>query len=217
MLRHVAFGVVLLAGPVFGQRLISIPVVDTASGKTVQIAADLYGRGNRALLLAYGGRFNKDSWRKQAPVFARAGFLVLALNFLGDHPNPDGSPGSYGTDEENAADVFEPSNISIKSASSQSPQSVGVLAGMLSGTQKRNRLLESSTEWCFWHRKAATLRRSSGAASFSLWPEMTGMKRAHDCLESPDNLIELLSRRSWLSCKARRTRNFSSTPMRVRN
>src|SRR5208337_1878383 len=56
--------------------------------------------------LAHGGRFNKDSWQKQAPVLARAGFLVLAINFRGDRPNPDGSPGSYGTDEENATDVL---------------------------------------------------------------------------------------------------------------
>ena len=96
----------LLGEPVLAQRHVSIPVADQASGKTKQIQADVYGRGGRALLLAHGGRFNKESWRKQAPVFARAGFLVLALNFRGDRPNPDGSPGSYGSDAENAADVM---------------------------------------------------------------------------------------------------------------
>jgi dienelactone hydrolase len=96
----------LLAGPVFGQRLVSIPVVDPASGTTAQIAADLYGRGHRALVLVHGGRFDKESWRKQAPVFARAGFLVLAINLRGDRPNPDGTPGSFGSDEENATDVL---------------------------------------------------------------------------------------------------------------
>jgi pimeloyl-ACP methyl ester carboxylesterase len=96
----------LLGEPVLAQRHVSIPVVDQASGKTTQIQADVYGKGRRALLLAHGGRFNKESWRKQAPVFARAGFLVLALNFRGDRANPDGSPGSYGSDEENATDVL---------------------------------------------------------------------------------------------------------------
>jgi pimeloyl-ACP methyl ester carboxylesterase len=81
-------------------------VQDPASGKTTQIQADLYGSGHRALLLAHGGRFNKESWQKQAPVFARAGFLVVTLNFRGDRPNPDGSPGSYGSDADNAADVL---------------------------------------------------------------------------------------------------------------
>lgn len=106
MFRRFAIGVLLLTGPVFAQRLISIPVVDAGPGKTAEIQGDLYGGGRHALLLVHGGRFNKDSWRKQGPVFARAGFLVLAINLRGDRPNPDGSPGSYGTDEENATDVL---------------------------------------------------------------------------------------------------------------
>lgn len=101
-----AFAAVLLASPLSAQRHVSIPVQDPASGKTAQIQADIYGGGHRALLLAHGGRFNKDSWQKQTPVFARAGFLVLALNFRGDGPNPDGSPGSYGSDADNATDVL---------------------------------------------------------------------------------------------------------------
>lgn len=105
-LRHLVFSVVLLAGSAFGQRHVSIPVVDSASGKTGEIAGDLYGRGHRGLLLVHGGRFNKESWRKQAPVFARAGFQVLAIDFRGDRPNPDGSPGSYGSEEDNATDVL---------------------------------------------------------------------------------------------------------------
>jgi len=90
---------------VAAQRHVSIPVADTSSGKSAQIDADLYGSGNRALLLAHGGRFNKDSWRKQAPVFAGAGFLVLAINYRGDTFNADGSPSALGSDEDNAIDV----------------------------------------------------------------------------------------------------------------
>ncbi len=87
------------------QRNVSIPVADTSSGKSAQIDADLYGSGNRALLLAHGGRFNKESWRKQAPIFAHAGFLVLAINYRGDTFNADGSPSALGSDEDNATDV----------------------------------------------------------------------------------------------------------------
>jgi len=101
-----ALAVALFAGYLSAQRLVSIPVQDQASGKAAQIQGDLYGRGRRALLLVHGGRFNKESWQKQAPLFARAGFLVLAINFRGDHPNPDGSPGSYGSDRDNATDVL---------------------------------------------------------------------------------------------------------------
>jgi predicted alpha/beta hydrolase len=71
----------------------------------MKIQADLYGSGNRAVLLAHGGRFNKDSWRKQAPIFARAGFLALAINYRGDTFNADGSPSALGSDDDNAIDV----------------------------------------------------------------------------------------------------------------
>jgi predicted alpha/beta hydrolase len=87
------------------QRVVSIPVRDSSSGKIAQIQADLYGSGSRAVLLAHGGRFNKDSWRKQAPILARAGFLVLAINYRGDTFNPDGSPSALGSDDDNAIDV----------------------------------------------------------------------------------------------------------------
>ncbi|MFZ2024055.1 MAG: hypothetical protein WBA18_07540 [Terracidiphilus sp.] len=100
-----AFSVALCAGSVAAQRNVSIPVADTSSGKSAQIDADLYGSGNRALLLAHGGRFNKESWRKQAPIFAHAGFLVLAINYRGDTFNADGSPSALGSDEDNATDV----------------------------------------------------------------------------------------------------------------
>lgn len=48
------------------------------------IYADLYGRrGDRGVVLAHGGQFNKESWRPQAGVLASAGFRVLAFDFRG--------------------------------------------------------------------------------------------------------------------------------------
>ena len=85
-----------------GQRLVTFPLPD----QSVEIQADLYGNGARGLILAHGGRFGKESWKKQAQAFASAGFLVLAIRFRGDRPNPDGSPGSFGSDADNAADVL---------------------------------------------------------------------------------------------------------------
>jgi len=101
-----AFGMVLLAGPITAQRPVSIPVMDSAAGKPAQIQGDLYGSGRRAVLLAHGGRFNKDSWKEQAPLLARAGFLVLAINFRGDTFNANGTPSANGSDEDNATDVL---------------------------------------------------------------------------------------------------------------
>src|SRR6266487_5021529 len=47
------------------------------------IYADLYGKGDRGVVLAHGGRFTKESWRPQAQQLARAGFYVLAFDFRG--------------------------------------------------------------------------------------------------------------------------------------
>jgi dienelactone hydrolase len=48
-----------------------------------RLHADLYGKGDRAVVLAHGGRFTKESWSKQAEAFADAGFRVLATDFRG--------------------------------------------------------------------------------------------------------------------------------------
>jgi pimeloyl-ACP methyl ester carboxylesterase len=48
-----------------------------------RVCADLYGQGPRAVLLAHGGRFNKESWREQARALVLAGFRVLAIDFRG--------------------------------------------------------------------------------------------------------------------------------------
>jgi pimeloyl-ACP methyl ester carboxylesterase len=45
--------------------------------------ADVYGEGDRAVVLAHGGQFNKESWKKQAGALVRAKFRVLALDFRG--------------------------------------------------------------------------------------------------------------------------------------
>ena len=47
------------------------------------ICADLYGHGNKAVVLAHGGQFNKESWHDQALSIASAGFEVLAIDFRG--------------------------------------------------------------------------------------------------------------------------------------
>ena len=47
------------------------------------IFADLYGDGDRAVLLVHGGPFNKESWAKQAQTLAAAKFRVLAIDLRG--------------------------------------------------------------------------------------------------------------------------------------
>lgn len=45
--------------------------------------ADVYGESDRAVVLAHGGQFNKESWKKQAEALEAAKFRVLALDFRG--------------------------------------------------------------------------------------------------------------------------------------
>ncbi len=47
------------------------------------IYADVYGNGERGVVLAHGGRFTKESWQPQAQLLTRAGFRVLAFDFRG--------------------------------------------------------------------------------------------------------------------------------------
>jgi pimeloyl-ACP methyl ester carboxylesterase len=84
----------LLTGVAAAQEHVSFP---TADGGLIH--ADLYGKGDRAVVLAHGGRFNKESWKKQAEALEKAGFRVLALDFRGygqsrgpGQSNPLGAP-----------------------------------------------------------------------------------------------------------------------------
>ena len=45
------------------------------------VHADAYGSGDRGVLLAHGGRFDRTSWKPQALVLARLGFRVIAIDF----------------------------------------------------------------------------------------------------------------------------------------
>lgn len=70
------FAALLLVMAGQAQTTVSIPTSDGG-----EIFADLYGQGERGLVLAHGGQFNKESWRPQAEQFAAAGFHVLAFDF----------------------------------------------------------------------------------------------------------------------------------------
>jgi pimeloyl-ACP methyl ester carboxylesterase len=75
--------VVILAALFFSdvvaaQKTVSFPTEDGGV-----VFADVYGTGDRGIVLAHGGPFNKESWAKQAQTLATAGFQVLALDFRG--------------------------------------------------------------------------------------------------------------------------------------
>lgn len=74
----VALGALLLAGAAGAPQLVSFPTQDGGV-----VYADMYGKGERGVVLAHGGRFNKESWREQALALAAAGFRVVAIDFRG--------------------------------------------------------------------------------------------------------------------------------------
>jgi pimeloyl-ACP methyl ester carboxylesterase len=60
------------------QKTVSFPTEDGG-----EVYADVYGGGDKGIVLAHGGRFNKESWEKQARTLTAVGFRVLALDFRG--------------------------------------------------------------------------------------------------------------------------------------
>src|SRR5450631_247553 len=78
MLALCAMSLALVLSTVAAVQTISFPTEDGG-----RVCADLYGQGAHAVVLAHGGRFNKESWREQAQVLAAEGFRVLAIDFRG--------------------------------------------------------------------------------------------------------------------------------------
>ena len=70
----IAFILTMLAA---AQQTISFPTKD--SGK---LCGDLYGQGNRAVVLAHGGRFNKESWKKQAEALVASKFVFTLRRLI---------------------------------------------------------------------------------------------------------------------------------------
>jgi pimeloyl-ACP methyl ester carboxylesterase len=77
-----AMVVFLFATVLPAQRTVSFPTEDGGV-----VYGDVYGEGSHGVLLAHGGQFNKESWKKQAIVLTNAGFHVLAIDFRGYGPS----------------------------------------------------------------------------------------------------------------------------------
>jgi pimeloyl-ACP methyl ester carboxylesterase len=78
MASQVPVAALFLTGIIVAQEHVSFPTQDGGL-----IYADVYGKGDRGVVLAHGGRFNKESWEKQARALAAAGFRAMAIDFRG--------------------------------------------------------------------------------------------------------------------------------------
>jgi dienelactone hydrolase len=124
-MKMAVLAILLAGGLAKAQRPVTIAVPNQAA----QVHADLYGSGRRGIVLAHGGRFNKESWAPQARILASAGFTVLAIQFRGDTPNKDGTPSAEGSDADNAADVL----AAVRYLHATGLQSVSAVGGSLGG------------------------------------------------------------------------------------
>jgi alpha-beta hydrolase superfamily lysophospholipase len=75
----------LILGALAMTELYAAPVeeVSFATQDGGVVYADLYGAGNRGVVLAHGMKFDKASWKVQAEYLASAGFRVAAIDFRG--------------------------------------------------------------------------------------------------------------------------------------
>lgn len=92
----------LLAGLPATQQQVSFPTQDGGI-----VYADMYGKGGHGVVLAHGGRFNKESWAKQAQTLVKAGFRVLAIDFrgCGQSRGPESKSGEDGAEYDVLAAV----------------------------------------------------------------------------------------------------------------
>jgi pimeloyl-ACP methyl ester carboxylesterase len=114
---------IALAGGARGPQHVSFPTLD---GGVVH--ADVYGGGSRAVVLAHGGRFTKESWERQATALAEAGFRVLAFDFRG-RGQSRGGPRSQGGDDGIQLDVL----AAVRHLRDAGAQSVSVVGASFGG------------------------------------------------------------------------------------
>jgi len=91
------------------------------------VYADVYGAGERGVVLAHGGRFTKESWAAQAPVLAAAGFRVVAIDFRGRGQSRGG------TQEGAENDVFYDVLAAVRYLRSTGARSVSVVGASFGG------------------------------------------------------------------------------------
>ena len=117
-------GLLLAAVAAPAQTTISFPTSDGGV-----IFADLYGSGEKAVVLAHGGRFNKESWAPQAKQLAAAGFEVLAIDFRGY-----GKSHGPGDADLDSAPFYLDVLAAVRYLHRNGARSVSIVGGSMGGT-----------------------------------------------------------------------------------
>jgi pimeloyl-ACP methyl ester carboxylesterase len=128
-----AIGMLLIAGSAAAQKAVSFPTEDGGV-----IYANVYGEGERGVVLAHGGRFNKESWDPQARTLAAAGFRVLALDFRGY-----GKSKGPGDSDVMSAPLYQDVLAAVRYLRKTGAKSVSVVGGSLGGGAAGDASIES--------------------------------------------------------------------------
>lgn len=128
-----AIAALVLAGLALAQEHVSFPAQDGWI-----IHADLYGKGDRGVVLAHGGRFTKESWNKQAETLVNAGFRVLAIDLRGYGSSKDGPP-SLNPGFGSPLDVL----AAVRYLRKTGAKSVSVVGGSMGGSAAADASIES--------------------------------------------------------------------------
>jgi len=107
---------------------VSFPTPDRGT-----VFAHIYGSGDRAVVLAHGVRFNKESWKDQASQLATAGFRVIAIDFRGygkSVPGPNARPGFD--------DLYQDVLAAVRYARETGAKTVAVVGGSMGGFASAN-------------------------------------------------------------------------------
>lgn len=102
------------------------------------IYADEYGTGERAVVLAHGIRFNKESWKDQATHLAASGFRAIAIDFRGygkSHGGPNARPG--------LDDLYLDVLGAVRYARETGAKTVVVVGGSMGGFASANAAVQS--------------------------------------------------------------------------
>jgi pimeloyl-ACP methyl ester carboxylesterase len=97
------------------------------------VFADIYGAGERGVVLAHGMRFDKASWKDQANQLASAGYRVAAIDFRG-YGKSRGGPNSQSPHDELYLDVL----AAAAYLRQEGAESVSAIGGSMGGGAAAN-------------------------------------------------------------------------------
>lgn len=129
-------GAAVVVGLMLGGVAHVAPCADAIAPTTVSFAtedggvvyADVYGAGERAVVLVHGGRWNKESWAKQAPVLVKSGYEVMAIDLRGY-----GKSRGPGDKDPMDAPIYQDVLAAVRYLHAHGTKSVSIVGGSMGG------------------------------------------------------------------------------------